>query len=561
MIIASRILPGLFLFVLAAPVVAGFAGTLLPAFGYLPAIGGHALTLNHFRQLAAEPGLLQSSLLSLTTGLLATGITFIMVLLFTAAFAGTTVFSRIQHLVSPLLAIPHAAAAFGIAFLIAPSGMILRLISPELTGFTRPPDWLVVNDPMGLSMVLGLVAKEVPFLFLMVLAALPQLPVRQARQTMASLGFGRISGFLVALAPGLYRQIRLPVFVVLAYSTSVVDVAVILGPGLPAPLSVRLTAWMADPDLQARFLASAGALLQLGITGLAMVLWWGLERLAGAALRALSLSGWRLTGDRPVRIAALAGVMLSALSIFGGIAILALWSIAGLWAFPQVLPDEISLKTWAKVLPQIFGPLTTTVLAGVVAAAIATVLAIGLLWSETRNGASASKTRMPILYLPLIVPQLAFVFGLQVLVLSLGLEPSFLILVAVHLVFVLPYVVLSLSDPWRALDRRYELVAHSLGKSATAVLFQIRLPMLLRACLTAFAIGFAVSAGLYLPTLLIGAGRLVTLATETVALSSGGDRRVIGVYALLQILLPFVAFVIASLIPHLLFRNRRAMRI
>ena len=158
-------------------------------------------------------------------------------------------------------------------------------------------------------------------------------------------------------------------------------------------------------------------------------------------------------------------------------------------------------------------------------------------------------------------PQLCFVFGLQVLAIGLGLQTSLALLIFVHLIFVLPYVVLSLSQPWRAFDTRYERVAAGLGKTPLAILLRIRLPMLTRACLTAFAVGFAVSVGLYLPTLLIGAGRIVTITTEAVALSSGGDRRMIGAYALLQAIVPFFGFVIASLVPHLLFRNRRAMRI
>ena len=92
------------------------------------------------------------------------------------------------------------------------------------------------------------------------------------------------------------------------------------------------------------------------------------------------------------------------------------------------------------------------------------------------------------------------------------------------------------------------------------ILFTVRLPLLFRACLTALAVGFAVSVSLYLTTLLIGSGRLTTITTEAVALSSGGDRRVIGIYALVQGLLPFLAFLVASLGPQLLFRNRRAMR-
>ena len=85
--------------------------------------------------------------------------------------------------------------------------------------------------------------------------------------------------------------------------------------------------------------------------------------------------------------------------------------------------------------------------------------------------------------------------------------------------------------------------------------------MLSRAILVAAAVGFAVSVGQYLPTVLIGAGRLETITTEAVALASGGNRRVIGVYAFLQMLLPAAGFAVATLVPALLFRSRRAMRV
>jgi putative thiamine transport system permease protein len=84
--------------------------------------------------------------------------------------------------------------------------------------------------------------------------------------------------------------------------------------------------------------------------------------------------------------------------------------------------------------------------------------------------------------------------------------------------------------------------------------------MLLRPVLTAAALGFAISVGLYLPTLLIGAGRWPTITTETVALASGGDRKLIGATALVQALLPFLGFAVAAVVPAILFRNRRLLR-
>lgn len=543
--------------ILGLPILAGIAGVILPAFGYFPALGGLRVTLGHFAELAGQPHILRSSLTGLAAGLATTCAAVVIVGAFLAGFAGMPAFSRIQHLVSPLLAVPHAAAAFALAFLVAPSGFLVRLVSPELTGFMRPPQWLVPNDPLAVSMVAGLITKEVPFLFLIALAALPQLPLRQARQLTAALGYGRLSGFLISVWPALYRQIRLAVFAVLVYSVSVVDVAIILGPQLPTTLPVRIAQWAGDHDLGARFLASAAALLQLAIVLAAVTVWLLIERIGRFVLARLTFSGRRLRNDGVPRLVAAVAMAACAAAIFLGIAILGIWSVAGLWPFPDAWPTKLTPQTWLRILPQLWPALRTTITLALTSASLALLLAVLLLH---RNGRRENGTGHRLLYLPLLLPEISFVFGLQILIVAAGLKPAFGSVLAVHFLFVLPYVLLSLAAPWRELDPRFERIAAGFGKSTLQTLLTVRLPLLFRACLIAFAVGFSVSVSLYLPTLLIGAGRLATIATEAVALSSGGDRRVIGVYALVQASLPFVAFLVASLGPQLLFRNRRAMR-
>lgn len=553
----ARLGPPLTLLLLAGPVLAGFFGTLWPAFGYLPALGGTGLSLDPWRMLLAQPGIWTSALLSLATGLGSAAVALGVVMLFVAAWAGTAAFSRVQHLVSPLLSVPHAAAAFGLAFLISPSGMIARLVSPWASGWERPPDILVVNDPLGLSLTAGLVVKEIPFLLLVALAALPQVPTAQTRALTASLGYGRIAGFLYGSWPALYRQIRLAAFAVVAFASSVVDVAVILGPTRPATLAPRLVEWVNDPDISMRFVASAGAMLQLGVTAAAILAWIGLERLAARLRDAGAARGLRLRRDRWLARSAIATTAISALAVFGGLATLGLWSVAGFWPFPDSLPQGFTARSWSNA--RIAAPLATTLAVAALATGLATLLALLCL---VREGETGRKGRLALafVYLPLIVPQVGFLFGMQLLFLLAGVTASVPALVFAHLIFVMPYVFLSLSDPWRAFDRRYEAVAAGLGKSRAETLRRVRLPMLLRPLLTAAAVGFAVSIGLYLPTLLIGAGRLTTITTEAVALASGGSRRVIGVYAFLQMLLPFLGFAVATVLPALLFRRLRAMQ-
>lgn len=551
---------GLTIGLLLLPTGFGLLGTVLPAFGYLPALGGDEPSLQPLRALLATPGLASASLLSFTTGLAATLISLGITLIFVASYAGTQTLSRLQHLLSPLLAVPHAAAAFAFAFLIAPSGFLIRLAAP-LLGLERPPDILIPHDPLGLTMIAGLVIKETPFLFLVTLAALPQVDLAAARRLAASFGYGRISGFVYLVWPALYRQIRFAVYAVVAYSSSVVDVALILGPNLPGTLATRLLQWMNDPDLSARFLASAGALLQLAVTLAALLTWLLLERVAASLLRLTRDRGCRFVRDHLIRQISALAVGLIGGAVFAGLALLAIWSLAGLWQFPDLLPQSFTLKSWMSALPRLADPLVTTLVTGLTSTLIAILLTIGCLERELQTGRTVDDRALAMLYLPLIVPQITFVFGLQLLFIGSGIEHRQVALIFVHLVFVLPYVFLSLADPWRVLDRRYEVIATALGRSRLSVLMSIRLPMLIRPILTALAVGFAVSVGQYLPTLLIGEGRLATITTEAVALASGNNRRVIGVYALLQTVLPCLAFALAALLPALFHRNRRDMRV
>lgn len=555
-----RLLPAAAFVVLIGPVLAGLAGAALPALGYLPVLGGTEFSLRPFRDLAAMPGLLRSCLISLSAGLVTTGVSFLLVMAFVAGWRGTRAFRVLERLISPLLSVPHAAAAFGLAFLIAPSGYLSRLFSPWLTGWQRPPDLLIIHDSFALSMMAGLIAKEVPFLLLVTLAALPQVRAAQMARLTASLGYGRMLGFARTIMPPLYRQIRLPIFAVIAYASSVVDVALILGPTTPPPLAVRIVEWQADPDLAMRFVAAAGAVLQLGVTFAALVLWWLAERLIVRLAGSAGPSGWRGQNDRIARHAAAIAASLSAAAILAGILILLIWSFAGFWRYPDLLPQSFGLKTWMRTLPQLTSVMGNAMLIGTASSLIATVLALGALEYEARVGRTPTIRALVALYLPLLVPQIAFLFGLQIVLTRTDADGTLAALVLVHLVFVFPYVLLSLADPWRNWDSRFAHMGRALGHDANGIFWRVRLPMLIRPVLTAAAVGFAVSISQYLPTLLIGAGRWPTITTEAVALASGGDRRIIGATALLQAVLPFIGFAVALIVPALLFRNRRDMR-
>ncbi len=551
--------PVLTVLILIGPVIAGLVDIVFPAFGYAPLLGLYRFSLDPFVEVLGEPGFFSSLWLAFWIGPVSALIALTLVALFTAAAAGTRLFGVVTTLLRPVLALPHAAAAFGLMYLIAPSGFLLRLISPELTGFTRPPDWLIVNDSVGLALLAGLVLKEAPYLFLALQSALPQADPRQADIARA-LGHSRIAAWLFGVSPAIYRQMRLPVMAVIVFSSSVVDMAMILGPATPPLLSVRILHWMNDPDFSRKTLAAAGLVFQLGATASGIVVWLAGERLVGLFGRRIALSGRRFVPAPGLVTLSRAGLMIIGIVVLFGIGLIGLNSVAGFWRFPDALPQGLTLSVWAGQAPDLIELIANTALIGGLASLTALALVVLDLEHEYRTGKPLSSRAKLILYAPLLVPQIGFLPGLTVLLLRLGWDGALLPVAFSHLIFVLPYTYLMLADPWNAFDTRHLDGARALGASADRALVSIRLPILMRPILTALALGFAVSVAQYLPTLLVGGGRVPTITTEAVALSSGGDRRLIGVYALVQSLLPFVGFALAAGVPTLLWRNRRALR-
>ena len=324
-----------------------------------------------------------------------------------------------------------------------------------------------------------------------------------------------------------------------------VDVALILGPTAPPTLAVVVWKGFRSPDLQQIFWASAGACLQVVLAAVAIALW----RIGEAGLAALGRrriqAGWPGRRSRAAALASLTAAGLVAGAALWGLAATLLWSASARWTIGAPWPERLSAAVWRDQLPEAMRAIGSTTALGLASAGAALALAIALLEQESHLEASARRRRAWLIYIPLLLPQIGFLFGIEAVLVAGGLDGSWTAVAWAHFLFVLPYVYLSLSEPWRALDPRYERSALCLGHSRLSVLATIKAPLLARPILVALALGFAVSVGQYLPTMFAGGGRVQTLTTEAVALAAGGDRRVIGVYAGLQMLLPAAGFALA----------------
>ena len=556
-----KLSPSILVILLLVPVVAGLLGVLLPAFGWLPALGEDTFGFRGFEALWLTPGFVKMLALSFSTSLISTFFAVVLSILIIGNYFNSRLLNYIQKLFGPILVIPHAAAAIAIGFLIAPSGLLMRLFSPWLSGTALPPDILILNDPWGLSIILGLTLKELPFILLMAIAAMQQKEIKKVIQgqykVALSLGYYPFTAFCKAVLPSLYPFMRLPIYAILAYSSASIEIPLILGPNAPPTLAVAIMQWFNDVDLSLRIKASAGSLAQITVTLCVLFTWWSLEQCVKKCSAPKLTNGRRKYADLIWRVLThcltLLVLFATALALLG----LVLWSFAGYWSFPSAYPDQLVTLHWQSAFKQLPETISDTVLVALAATGIALFFTLFALEAEQQRQKALSSAASLMIYLPLLVPSIAFLFGIVWVKELIGINAVFSMVVLGHLLFVMPYVFLSLATSYRKLDLRYAKVAASLGYSPWRVFYAVKLPQLVPPILFSAALGLAISFSQYLPTLLLGGGRMNTLTTEAVAIASGASRRISAVYVIMQLLLPAVGFILAWLIPKLLFRPRQ----
>jgi putative thiamine transport system permease protein len=378
---------------------------------------------------------------------------------------------------------------------------------------------------------------------------LQQLKVDQMLKVSQSLGYSAQQAWLKCIFPQWFTKLRFPMLAVLAYSLSVVDVALIIGPTNPPTFAVLVWQWFNDPDLSLLPRAAAGAVILFGLASsiiiLARAIEWGVTKgyrhWQYAGRHSISLPGKPLF----LTIFALTVVMVP---------LMAVWSVAQRWRFPNLSPTQFSGRFWQYEWDAIVATIGQSLIIATICATVALVLA--LIAQEYRV---RYKWQVPgyIIAIPMLIPQLSVLFGLQVITLYTATDAYFFWVCWAHIFFAFPYVYLSLDGPWRSYDEGLTRIGLSLGKHPINVWMKIKLPILLPAIAFAWAIGISVSLAQYLPTLILGAGRIATLTTEAVALSSGFDRRVTAIYAIWQAILPLIFFSLAMILSRTHSRYRR----
>jgi putative spermidine/putrescine transport system permease protein len=236
------------------------------------------------------------------------------------------------------------------------------------------------------------------------------------------------------------------------------------------------------------------------------------------------------------------------LFLLGPVAALLLYAGSASWFYPDLLPREWTLQ---PLLRQLGNPRTReAIVASLIVAGGTTALALLIGLPAARVlGLRRFRGRgvvLLLLFLPNVVPPVATGMGLNILFLRLGLAGSYLGVILVHLIPVLPYAIFALLGVFARYDEGYEQQARTLGAAWPTIFRRVMLPLAGPGIAVAALFAFLVSWSQYVLTLLIGGGRVITLPLLLFAAAAGGNPASIAVLALLFAAPPLIAIALAA---------------
>ncbi len=506
---------------LIVPIIFGILGFFMPSFGYFPILDKHQFNLDYFYISSNIPGISKSIILSFFTGFFSTILALFFSQLIILSIFRSRIYSFLKIIISPLLALPHVTMAIGLLFIFSPSGLFLRFFSPWLTGFERPPNIFIIPDDYGLFLILGLVLKEIPFFILVSISAIEQFSARKFFNLGKSLQLTTFSVWCVLLFPLIYRRIRLIVFIVIAFAASVVDMSLLLAPSTPSTLAIQILQTYQSSEPTSLFVASNLALIQVLVILILFLIWFLLEKLLINKHLFTFLVNASSYKNNFVKHSTFALILILSVLSFLTIISSFLWGLGSNWYFPNLFPTNINFEMLKKFLNENKSLIFVSVLIPLIVSILSCLIVT--LWVEiTESLNKRSQFLEWFIFLPLLIPQISFLIGIQSFLISLNFSNFLLPLIIVELFYVIPYAFIILAPAFRTISKDFLKVASSLGKNRFERLIFVKIPMIMPTFLLSIAIGMLVSFALYTPVYFIGAGRVTTLTVEALNLSLSG---------------------------------------
>ncbi|MFB3816753.1 MAG: ABC transporter permease [Candidatus Methylomirabilales bacterium] len=205
------------------------------------------------------------------------------------------------------------------------------------------------------------------------------------------------------------------------------------------------------------------------------------------------------------------------LFILAPFAMIALRSIGKGWFGRLWLPPQLTLEwyRWAMEVGNIPEVMKNTLIIGVIAVVVSTLIGIFAGWAFGRRQMPGKELLMAVILLPRMIPPITYALGVAQIFYAVELVDTHLGVALAHVSVCAPYAILVLSATFEGLDERVLEAAGVCGANTIKRFFYVVLPLIMPGILASMIFSFTHSYNEFTLTLLTYGPNTVTLPVRT----------------------------------------------
>lgn len=240
------------------------------------------------------------------------------------------------------------------------------------------------------------------------------------------------------------------------------------------------------------------------------------------------------------------------------LAVLALYSFAGRWAFPSLLPDTMDLRTLTylkKNSTSILTSMGSSFLYSTTAVLLSIVYSLLPASVLCRSNFPGQRFIESLLLAPAVLPVMTFSIGIHMIFIRLGLADTHLGVALILSIYSYPYMLRALMAGYDTIDPNALACARNLGAGSLQILWEIEIPQLLPALVAGGSIVFLVAFSDYFLVFLIGGGSVPSYSGYLFPFLNSTDWSLASALTLLSLVPPLLLFLVLDLTLARLYRR------
>lgn len=229
--------------------------------------------------------------------------------------------------------------------------------------------------------------------------------------------------------------------------------------------------------------------------------------------------------------------------------VLAIYSIAPGWTFPNIIPTTFDFRA-LHFLVQQAGPISRHMTSSIGYSLLTVICTFVISVIPAHHFARrhfSGKTLLEGIFLaPALVPAMTFSMGVHWLFIQLELADTFIGVVLVLTIFSYPYMLRALTAGYQSFGEEYALCAKNLGAGPFYRFFRVEFPLLFPSIIAGGSVVFLVAFSEYFLVFLIGGGAVDSFTGYLVPYLTSSDRSIGSIMTLVFLVVSLTLFALVE---------------